>query len=127
MVSDCTHKRDWSSMLLHIDDSCCRTYCAAVVCAGDKGFVQCPSPLHHLYRVLQYSCHTQCAADNWYCLKVSDIDGAAISKPSKTQVRADRRRQQKAAERGPDYVAPVARAHVSMSQVACLTSRWHRC
>ncbi len=103
-------------MLLHNDDPCYRIYCAAVVCAGEKGFVQCPSPLH-------YTCHPQCATDNWYCLKVSDTDGAAISKRSKTQVRADRRRRQKAAERGPDYVAPVARVHVSMSHVACLTFR----
>ena len=61
MVSDRTHKRDLSSLLLHLDGPCCRTYSTAVVCAHDKGYVQCPSPLHHLYTVLQYKCHTPCA------------------------------------------------------------------
>lgn len=43
---------------------------------------------------------------------VLNTDGAAISKPTKTQIRSARRRRQKAAERGPDWVAPeVARTN----------------
>ncbi len=68
-----------------------------------------------------YQSHNQCATCSWYCLQVSDnTDGAAISEPAsqrtKTQIRADRRRRQKAAARGPEYVAPVV-PEVAMTDV----------
>ncbi len=70
--------------------------------------------------------HIQYAACAWCCLQVSDSTaGAAISEPAsertKSQKRSDRKRQQKAAARGPDWVAPVVREVIDINASYCLS------